>query len=220
MRAIALAVVASAAIATPALGQKTAYVASEEILNRMTEVKEARARIAELQGTWMREIQTQENEIVRMRADIEGNRLLWSQQERRDAEGRLRDAEQKLSQFRASKYDSGGEYEKLHGEMIGPLYDKVFTAIGEEAKAQKYDFVFDKSSRGMPMLYSNPDYDLTAAVLRRLGVKIDPSELLPEGAEPATDTKRPQRGRPRPADDPNEVLNGSDRSGDVDSSTK
>lgn len=203
----------------PALAQKTAYVASEEILNRMPEVKDARQRLAETQGTWQREIQAQETEIARMRADIESNRLLYSAQERRDAEGRLRDAEQKLAQFRAAKYDAGGEYEKLHGDLMTPLYDKVFAAITEEAKAQKYDFVFDKSSRGMPMLYANVDYDLTAAVLKRLGVNVDPSELQ-EGAEQPTDTadRSPRRGRPRPADDPNEVLKEEGSGGD--SSTK
>lgn len=213
-----LGIIAFAGITVPVRAQKTAYVSSEEILNRLTEVKDARAKLAEMQSTWMREIQTMENDIVKHKADIEANRLLWSPQERREADGKLRDLEAKLAKFRSSKYDSGGEYEKMHGEMITPLYDRVFAAITDEAKAQKYDYVFDKSTRGMPMLYANPDFDLTAAVLRRLGVKLDPSELLP-GADPAIeDPTSPRRGR-RPADDPNSVLNGGDAE-PVDSSTK
>ncbi|HVK40307.1 MAG TPA: OmpH family outer membrane protein [Candidatus Kapabacteria bacterium] len=201
-RLLAVVGIAALGAVAPVTAQKTAYVASDEIMNRLPEVKDARTRIGEMQATWLREIQSQETDIARLRAEIESNRLLWSTQERRDAEGRLRDAEQKLAAFRASKYDAGGEYEKLHNESLTPLYDKVFAAIAEEAKAQKYDFVFDKSSRGLPMLYASPDYDLTAAVLRRLGVKLDPSEL--EEA-PADGGRAPQRGR-RPADDPNTVL--------------
>lgn len=201
---LGIVVLGVASEAAPVAAQKTAYVASEEIMNRLPEVKDARTRISELQATWLREVQSQESELVKMRAEIEANRLLWSTQERRDADGRLRDAEQKLAQFRASKYDAGGEYEKLHNESLVPLYDKVFAAIAEEAKAQKYDFVFDKSSRGMPMLYASPDYDLTAAVLRRLGVKIDPSELDEGAGESKDGARAPQRGR-RPAD-PNDAL--------------
>jgi outer membrane protein len=213
-RSLLVVAIGVAGLSLPALAQKTAYVASEEILSRMGEVKDARAKLADMQANWMREIQTQESEIARQRGEIETNRLLWSSQERRDAEGKLRDLEVKLAQFRSSKYDAGGEYEKLHNEMLQPLYQKVFTAINEEAKAQKYDFVFDKSSRGLPMLYANPDYDLTAAVLRRLGVKIDASELQ-EGAEDPTTTegRSPRRGRPRGGDtsseDPNDVLKGT-----------
>jgi outer membrane protein len=216
--ALGIAVLGLAAPGTVALAQKTAYVASEEIMNRLPDVKDARARIAETQATWLREIQAQETEIAKMRAEMESNRLLWSSQERRDAEGRLRDAEQKLSQFRASKYDVGGEYEKLHNEALTPLYDKVFAAIADEAKAQKYDFVFDKSSRGLPMLYASPDFDLTAAVLRRLGVKLDPSELE-EGFGPATDGggRGPRRGRPA-EEDPNKALD--ETSGTSGTSTK
>jgi outer membrane protein len=209
LRSLLFGALASLAIgAVPAYSQKTGYVASEEILSRMTEVTEGRTRLAEMQSTWMREIQTQEGEISRQRADIETNRLLWSSQERREAEGKLKDLEQKLAQFRASKYDSGGEYEKLHNEILAPLYEKVFTAINDEAKAQKYDFVFDKSSRGMPMLFANPEYDLTAAVLTRLGVKIDPAELE-GGKTETTDGRSPRRGRRDPdpgTEDPNDAL--------------
>lgn len=211
-------VAAIVAVASPALAQKTAYVSSEEILSRLTEVKDARAKLAELQSTWMREIQTMEADISRQRAEIEANRLLWSPQERREADAKLKDLETKLTKFRASKYDNGGEYEKMHGEIIAPLYERVFAAISDEAKAQKYDFVFDKSTRGMPMLYANPEFDLTAAVLRRLGVKIDASELLPDADPAPEDGASPRRGRGRPTDDPNSVLNGG--SEPVDSSTK
>jgi outer membrane protein len=202
------------ALAAPATAQKLAFVASEEILNRLPEVKDARARLGELQSNWMREIQRQEGDISQLRTQIETNRLLWSVQERRDAEGRLKELESRLTTFRSDRYDSGGEYEKAHQELMSPLYRRVFEAIAEEAKAQRIDFVFDKSSRGMPMLYANADYDLTPQVLTRLGLKLDASELLPAGA-PLDDAVEggasPRRGRrdpaaPPPSGDPNEVL--------------
>lgn len=206
---------AALAFTAGAHAQKTAYVASEEILARLPEVKDARARLAELQSAWMREIQQFEQEIAKQKAEIESNRLLWSLQERREGEGKLKELEQKLAKFRASKYDAGGEYEKMHAEIITPLYDRVFAAITEEAKAQKYDFVFDKSTRGMPMLYANPDYDLTAAVLKRLGVKIEATDSEQKPPDTIDDPMSPRRGRGKETD-PNKALD----PGVVDETTK
>ena len=47
-------------------------------------------------------------------------------------------------------FGAGGEMDKKQQELIGPVLDKIQKAIEEVAKSQKYDYVFDKSSRGMP----------------------------------------------------------------------
>lgn|GEM_PF-1074383 len=167
--------------------QKIGFVASEAILERLPDAKTARAKLTELQSGWMREIQRQEQDIDKGRTDMQSNRLLWSVQEKRDAESRLADLESKLASYRQSKFGPKQEFERQQGELMGPIIEKVAKAIEDEAKAQKYDFVFDKSSRGMPMLFSNPSNDLTFAVLKRLGV--DPSTadapaIAPSGASP------------------------------------
>jgi outer membrane protein len=200
-----------------AAAQKVGFVASEAIFDRLPEMKAARAKLAELQSGWQREIQQQEQEIAKLKEEMETNRLLWSQQERRDAEVKLRDLESKLASFRASKYGPDGEYEKQHADLVGPIFDKVSKAIEEEAKAQKYDYVFDKSSRGMAMLYANPDNDLTVAVLQRLGVKVDAAELKESGGD-QNGEKNPRNPRNRreresqPPVDPNQALEGNDKS--------
>lgn len=196
--------------------QKIAYVASEAILDKLPDAQSARAKLTELQMSWMREIQRQEQEIAKLNSDMETNRLLWSAQEKRDAEARLSDLEAKLATYRAAKFGPDQEFDRQQKELMGPIIDKVATAIDEEARAQKYDYVIDKSSRGMGVLYANPAYDLTWAVLKRLGVDVEaPPEV---GISEGTDSEREQdarrnRGRRResPSDterpaDPNAVL--------------
>jgi outer membrane protein len=205
------------ASASPMLAQKVGYVASEAILARLPEVRAARARLAELQATWTREIQRQEAEIAALRQESETNRLLWSAQERREADSKLRDQEAKLSSFRSTKYGTEGEYEREHAQLMKPVFERLWKAIEEEARAQKVDIVLDKSSRGMSMLYANPEYDLTFAVLQRLGIKIDPSEMpqadtTRENTESTARGNRGRRGRgdssrqPDTVTDPNSVL--------------
>jgi hypothetical protein len=79
----------------------------------------------------------------------------------------------------------------------------VSAAIELEMKAQKYDYVFDKSNRSIGMLFANPDYDLTPAVLTRLGVKPETTESAPPGSgTPASDAARNRGNRDRGATTP------------------
>lgn len=200
----------------PALAQKVHFVASEAILARLPEVRVAKMRLAELQATWSREILQQETEISSMRVEIDRNRLLWSMPEKRDAEAKLRDMEAKLAAFRTAKYGTQGEYEREHSELMKPVFDRIWKAIEEEARAQKVGLVLDKSSRGMSILFADPEFDLTFAVLQRLGIKLDASEIPQVAPKEETETAaRGNRGRrargeeaeaPTPETDPNAVL--------------
>lgn len=216
--------------ASTATAQKVAYVASEAIVDKLPEAKAARAKLSELQLSWMREIQRQEQEISKLQGDIESNRLLWSAQEKRDADAKLVDLQSKLVTYRSSKFGPNQEYERQQTELMGPIIDKVSKAIEDEARSGKFDIVFDKSSRGMPILYANPAIDITWGVLKRLGV---------EGAEPPAggaagrvepDSKSEQdarRNRGRrdagPTDskpfDPNQILQGNENPDGTDSGT-
>lgn len=160
-----------------ATAQKIGYIASEAIFERLPQAIEARAKLAEMQGKWSREISQLEQKVLKLREDIERNRLLWSAQERTQNEGELRDAEAELASYRAKKFGPNGEFETEYRTLMAPVVELVSVAVTAEAQAQEYDFVLDKSSRGLPMLFSNPDYDLTYDVLKRLGVEVDASEL-------------------------------------------
>ncbi len=171
-----LALTGSAAVA-----QKVGYIASEAIFDNLPDSKAARSRLNEMQSGWMREIERMETEAKRLSAEITSNRLIWSAQEKQVAEANLADLSAKLSAFRTDTYGPNGEFERQQTAVMGPLYDKVMLAVNDEARAQKIDFVFDKSSRGMPMLVANPQFDLTIAVLKRLGVDVDSATFNPAG---------------------------------------
>jgi outer membrane protein len=214
---IALAGVALLLVSSPqqAYAQaRVAYVASEAILDRLPDAKVVRTKLSELQTGWLREIARQEGEVARVRADMQTNRLLWSAQEKRDAEARLADLESKLAAFRSAKFGPKGEYEKSQQEMMGPVVERVAKAIEEEGRSQKFDYVLDKSNRGLGILYANPSYDLTIAVLKRLGVDVTdiPAPPIPT-SDPASEqnARRNRTRRDVPVNeevpkDPNQVL--------------
>ena len=157
--------------------QNIAYISSDAIFERLPQAIEARAALGASQAEWLQEIKRFETTIDKLRKDLEENRLLLSTQERATKEGKLRDAEAELSAYRSDKFGPNGEFERTYQQSMAPIIDLVMVAVNAEAEDQEYDFVFDKSSRGLPMLFANPEHDLTLSVLKRLGVEIDASEL-------------------------------------------
>ncbi len=188
--------------------QGVAYISSEEIFLRLPKAIEARTKLGEMQAKWMNEIQSLERRAILLRDEIETNRLLWSRQERTKKEGELRDIEGELQSIRSSKFGPGGEFEQLYQELMEPVVRIVMVAVRAEAEASGYDYVLDKSSRGLPVLFANPDHDLTYDVLVRLGVDVDESELkereeerlqlLPESLPVEISTDIPQTLSPNP----------------------
>jgi Skp family chaperone for outer membrane proteins len=65
------------------------------------------------------------------------------------------------------KFGQQGEYAQLQEKLAIPLQEKVRAAIGDVAKEEKVDFVFDKL-QGSGLLFANDKYDLTFKVLDRL----------------------------------------------------
>lgn len=195
-----LAIVAiTSVMATNAYAQKIGYVASDLILLNLPEASAAQTRLGEIQAGWLREIERMEGEQKKLRNEIETNRLIWSQQERKDAEAKLANVQAQLTEFRRTKYAPGGEYEKLQAEIMKPVFDNITRAIEEEAKSQKMDIVFDKSSTSAAIFYANPQVDLSIAVLKRLGVSADAIKL-PEGVQVSSSSDK------SPSLDPNELL--------------
>src|SRR5688572_6380839 len=122
-RRLLLPALVAIAVTSPAIAQKAAFFASETILAGYPDAVTAREQLAEFQGSWMREVQPQDQEREKLVEEMQTNRLLWSQQERRDAESRLRDIESKLAVYRSSKFGPNGEFELKQKELMGPVFD-------------------------------------------------------------------------------------------------
>lgn len=193
--------------------QKLGYVSATAIIENYPEAKSAKTKLAEFQSNWLNDIAEQEKNIKLQKDSLHNNRLLWSNQEKKDCETRIAEMQSKLNSFRYAKFGLDGEFEKKQAEIFTPVYDKIAKAIEDEAKAQKMDFIFDKSNRTLPMLYSNPNNDISVLVLKRLGVDITKDSLNAQ-AKANENSAMSNRGKPRegsntqvPNFDPNDILN-------------
>ena len=76
--------------------------------------------------------------------------------------------QQKLDQFRQSKYNQqNGELYLKQEQMLGPIKEKVFDAIDKVAKEEGMNFVFDKAG-DVVLLYADQEFDITFKVLDKL----------------------------------------------------
>ena len=60
-----------------------------------------------------------------------------------------------------------GEIYRMNDEIFGPVKKKVYNAIQDVAKAEKMQFIFDKTGNAI-LLYGDPKYDVTYKVLDKL----------------------------------------------------
>jgi len=94
-------------------------------------------------------------------------KLVLSEQKRVEIEKELAQMEDQVSKFRQDKFGAKGELFMKQEELMKPIQNRIFTAIQDVAKANSYDFVFDRSG-DMMFLYAKDDYDLTKLVLEKL----------------------------------------------------
>ena len=75
--------------------------------------------------------------------------------------------EEKVEEFRQSKFGVNGELYKKQEEFMKPIQNQVFAAIEEVAVEKELDFVFDRSG-DLIFLYAKKEYDITPDVLNKL----------------------------------------------------
>ena len=66
-----------------------------------------------------------------------------------------------------------GDLLKKKQDIMKPVLDEVARAVEKIAKSKRLDFLFDKSSDGLVMLYTNPIHDYTDYILEELGISPD-----------------------------------------------
>jgi outer membrane protein len=162
--------------ASIAFGQgatRIAYIDASKLLKKMPEATDATSRLEQLVAGWNHDADAMQSDITRKQADFERRKLIMTDAERNAAEVDLQNLRKKLDDFRQSKYGATGELLTQQNALMKPAYDRLMKAIDEAARDNNYDYVIDRSSRDVVLLYTNSKYDLTLNVARRLGIESD-----------------------------------------------
>jgi outer membrane protein len=103
-----------------------------------------------------------------MYKDFQAEAILLSDDMKKKREDEIIDKEKAAKELQKQRFGKGGDLLKRRQELIKPIQDKVYNAIKEISTTKNYAAVFDKSS-DLTILYTNPKFDISDAVLEEMG---------------------------------------------------
>jgi outer membrane protein len=148
--------------------QKFGFVDSQYILENIPEYKSAQQQLDKISLQWQKEIEAKFAEIDKMYKDFQAEAILLSDDMKKKREDEIIDKEKAAKELQKQRFGKGGDLLKRRQELIKPIQDKVYNAIKEISTTKNYAAVFDKSS-DLTILFTNPKYDISDAVLEEMG---------------------------------------------------
>ena len=148
--------------------QKIAYVDTEYILGNIPEYKIAQTQIEDLSSKWQKDIETRFAEIDKMYKTYEADATMLPEEMKRKRENEVINKEKGVKDLQKQRFGQNGDLFKKRQELIKPIQDRVYNAIEAVSTQDNIAIVFDKSS-GATMIYTNSKYDISDAVIKRLG---------------------------------------------------
>ena len=146
---------------------KIGFVDSDTIMDNLPDVQDTRQKLDQMIRDWQNELRGMESDYKKQKDDFDKSSLIMTDQTRTEAQKKLSELENKISEFRDKKFGPNGELFQKQDELMKPVQNKIFNAIQEIATDEDLDFVFDRSGDIM-LLFAKDKYDITAKVLEKL----------------------------------------------------
>jgi outer membrane protein len=152
------------------MAQKYAYVDTEYILNNIPTYESAKTQLDELSAEWKKEIDAMKESIDKMYKDYQAERVLLTEELRTKREDEIMKKEKEMRELQQKYFGKEGMLFKKREELVKPIQDDIYNAIKEIAVEGSYAVIFD-TANSLNMLYTDPRYDKSDDVLKKLGYK-------------------------------------------------
>lgn len=156
--------------------QKFGYIDSEFILNKMPEYAKAQSEVEQYSAAWQKEIEDMQDKVTKLYSTYQAEQVLLTEEMRQERQDEIKKKEKELKDYQKKVFGFGGLFFLKKQELIKPLQDKIFDAVGKVSKANRLAIVFDKSAE-LVMIYTDPRHDYTDFVLEELGLG-DPNDKV------------------------------------------
>jgi len=150
--------------------QKYAYVNTEYILENIPDYKSAQQSLDNLSLTWQKEIEDKYAIIDKLYKTYQAEQVLLTEEMKKRRQDEINSKEKDVKDLQKQRFGYEGDLFKKKQELVKPIQDKIYNAVKKMATDQSYAVIFDKSS-DLIMLYTNPKYDKSDAILLALGYK-------------------------------------------------
>jgi len=150
--------------------QKYCFVNTEYILSKIPAYLDAQKQLDALSVKWQKEIEEKYAQIDKLYKAFEAEQILLTEEMKKRRRDEILTREKEVKELQKQRFGYEGDLFKKKQELVKPIQDKIYNAIKKFATDQSYAVVFDKSS-DLTMLYANPKYDKSDAILKILGIK-------------------------------------------------
>jgi len=170
MKKLILSALVLALFAGSALAQKFAFVDSDYILQNIPSYDAAQNELDKVSESWEAEVAAEYERIEKLYKTYQSERVLLTDDMRKKREEEIINKEHAVKDLQAKYFGPEGDLSKKRQELVKPIQDAIYKAVKELSAEGSYAIIFDTSS-GASILYSNPRYDLSDEVLKKLGYK-------------------------------------------------
>ncbi len=157
-------------ISLACFAQKFAYIDTEYILNNIPSYKSAQDQVDKLSDTWQKEVEGLMAEVDKLYKNYNSEKVLLTEEMKKKREEEIMNKEKEAKDLQKKYFGQDGALYKKRDELIKPIQDEVYKAVKEMAVEGGYSIIFDSSS-GATMLYTDPKFDKSDAILQKLGYK-------------------------------------------------
>jgi outer membrane protein len=160
-------------IALSTKAQKFGYIDTEYITSKMPEYLTAQTEIEKLTAKWIKEVSDKNDEVSKLEKNFRAEEILLTEEMKQQRLRVISDKEKEAKDLQNKIFGINGELLKKKQDIMKPVLDEVAKAVEKVARLKRLDFLFDKSSDGLSMLYTNPTHDYTDYVMEELGISPD-----------------------------------------------
>ncbi|HPG72707.1 MAG TPA: OmpH family outer membrane protein [Bacteroidales bacterium] len=165
-----LLIIATLLFTTMLWAQKYAYVDTEYILNNIPLYESAQEQLNELTEQWKSEVDALQTQVDKMYKDFQAEKVLLTDELRNKREQEIIQKEREMRDLQKKYFGRDGMLFKKRQELIKPIQDDIYNAVKEIATEGSYAVIFD-TANSLNMLYTDPKFDKSDEVLKKLGYK-------------------------------------------------
>lgn len=145
---------------------KIGYVDSQVILTSYPAAVDVQTKLEEENEEWGREMQRMNDELRRLRDELDQQSLLLSGAKKDEKEEEIQTLVTQIQQYQNQKWGQQGEYFRRQEELMRPILDMINAVIHRVAEEEECDFILDSVQGNI--LYAQDKYDYTDRVLEEL----------------------------------------------------
>jgi outer membrane protein len=148
--------------------QKIGYVDSQVILTQLPEAIKAQGDLDALYSKWKAQLDSLSQIFQQDLADYQKQMNTMPEDKKKAREAEIVQKRQVAEEFNTKKFQQpNGEFFKKQEEIFNPIKEKIYKVISEVAKAEGYQYIFDKSTDAI-ILFADPAFDMTYRVMDKL----------------------------------------------------